>query len=142
MSLTRAFLSSGLPCNENGNFLPQGSPPLPYSDKASDDWTPFNNRSEFELADLLYMHVQMSGGNINKLMDIFTAYLHKYNGQPPFSSHAELYGIIDSLQVGNIGWESFGVKYSSDRINCPAPWMDNIYNIWMRDPEIAITQIL
>lgn len=107
-----------------------------------DNWTPFNDCSEFELADLLYTHVQMSGGNINKLLDIFAAYLCKYDGWPPYSSCAELYSVIDSLQVSAIGWESFGVRYSGERTDHPALWMNDVYDVWMRDPEVTITQIL
>ena len=80
-----------------------------------DYWTPFNDHSEFELTDLLYIHVQMLGGNINKLLDIFATYLRKYDGQPTYSSCAELDSVIDSLQVGAIGWESFGIRYSGER---------------------------
>ncbi|KAF8552429.1 hypothetical protein OG21DRAFT_1477771 [Imleria badia] len=133
---------TGLPCDANGEFLPPGSPPPPRPERPSDDWRPFNDCAEFELADLLYTRIQMSAGNINQLLDIFAACLHKHGGQSPFSGCAELYNAIDSLQVGDIGWESFGVAYSGDRTDCPAPWMDNVYDVWMRDPETAITEIV
>ena len=46
------------------------------------------------------------------------------------------------MQVGDIGWESFGVVYSGDRTDCPAPWMDDVYDVWMRDPEAVIAEIV
>lgn len=134
--------SVGCPCDANGNLLPDDSPPLLYSEKASDDWSPYNDRSEFELADLLYTQIQLSGHHVNKLFDIFTAYLHKYDGVPPFSSCTELYNIIDNTKVGDISWENFGVKYSGERPDVPVPWMDDIYDVWMRDPETAVAQII
>lgn len=136
------FACAGLPCDVNGEFLPHGSPPLPYTERAPDDWSPFNDRAGFEFADLLYTQIQMSAGNINRLLDIFTSYLHKHGGHTPFGSCAELYATIDRLQVGDIGWESFGVTYSGNQTDHPAPWMSDVYDIWMRDPETAITQIV
>ena len=84
----------------------------------------------------------MSGSNVNKLLNIFAAYLHKHGGRPPFSSCAELYDIIDSVQVGNIGWECFGVKYSGDQSDHPVPWMQDVYDVWMHDPDSAVLQII
>lgn len=84
----------------------------------------------------------MSAGNVNKLLDIFSAYLQKHADQPPFSTSADLYNTIDSAHVGDIAWECFGVKYCGDRMENPSPWMDDVYDVWMRDPETAITQII
>ena len=84
----------------------------------------------------------MSGSNVNKLLDIFTAYIHKHGGQPPFSSCAELYNLIDSVRVGDIRWESSGVTYSGDQPDSSIPWMDDVYNVWMRDPDSTISQII
>ena len=84
----------------------------------------------------------MSASNINKLLDIFTAYLQKHDDHPPFSSCKELYNVIDNVQVGNISWECFGVKYSGNRPDPPVPWMDDIYNVWMCDSDSAISQII
>lgn len=103
---------------------------------------PFEHRLQFELADLLYTQVQMSAPNVNQLMEIFSVYLHKHGDQPPFGSCADLYDTIDSTQVGDIAWECFGVKYSGDRTENPAPWMDDVYDVWMCDPKCAIMQII
>lgn len=84
----------------------------------------------------------MSSYNVNKLLDIFSAYLHKHGDRPPFSTCAELYRVIDSAQVGDVPWDCFGVKYSGDETDNPAPWMDDVYDVWMRDPESALSQII
>lgn len=84
----------------------------------------------------------MSAANVNKLLDIFSAFLQKHDDQPPFASCAELYNLINSTQVGDITWESFGVKYNGDQTDNPSPWMDDVYDVWMQDPEHAITDIL
>ncbi|KAN0080179.1 hypothetical protein V8E55_009745 [Tylopilus felleus] len=133
---------TGRPCDVVGNVLADGSPPQPYSAKASDDWGPFRDHCEFELADLLYTQIQMSASNVTKLLYIFTVYLQKHGERPPFTSCEELYSVIDDVEVGDISWECFGVKYSGDQPDPPAPWMDDVYDVWMRDPETAISQII
>ena len=108
----------------------------------SDDWGPFRDHCKFELTDLLYTQIQMSASNVTKLLHIFTVYLQKHGERPPFTSCEELYSIIDDVEVGDISWECFGIKYSGDRPDPLAPWMDDVYDVWMRDPETAISQII
>ena len=132
----------GRPCDENGTFLLDNTPPPPYSDKRSDDWTPYANRVEFELTKLLYSQIQMAGTHINKLMDIFSAFLRKHDDRPSFARAAEMYAIIDSIRVGEVKWDSFGIQYTGEKPEVPAPWMDEVYNVWMRDPESCIGQII
>lgn len=88
------------------------------------------------------MQIQVSNSNTNKLLNIFAAYLYKYGSQPLFSNCAELHSVINGLQVGEAAWESFGVRYCGKWTENPAPWMDDVYNIWMCDPKTTITQIL
>lgn len=139
---TLRFQCAGQPCDAEGNFLPPGAPPSPRPEKVSNDWSPFEDRAQFELADLLYTQIQMSAHNVDNLLEIFSAYLHKHGDQPPFGSCDDLYNTIDRIQVGNIAWNSFGVKFCGDRTENPLPWMDDVYDVWMREPESAITHII
>ena len=53
--LILTLLYIGQICNKNGNDIPLGTPPPPReSDKGRDDWTPFNNHIQFEVADFLF----------------------------------------------------------------------------------------
>ncbi|EGO04775.1 hypothetical protein SERLA73DRAFT_68443 [Serpula lacrymans var. lacrymans S7.3] len=45
---------NGQPCTADGVILPPDSPPFPAPEKSPDDWTPYRNRIEFELAELLF----------------------------------------------------------------------------------------
>ena len=45
------------------------------SDRGPHDWSPYNNRVEFELADFLFQQNQMSAGDINSLLNIWAATL-------------------------------------------------------------------
>ncbi|KIJ19451.1 hypothetical protein PAXINDRAFT_7932 [Paxillus involutus ATCC 200175] len=50
---------TGRPCNAEGTFLPDRSSPPSLHNWSKDDWTPYRNRLEFELAHFLYMRNQM-----------------------------------------------------------------------------------
>ena len=53
--LTSTFLFAGEICDESGNDLPPDIPPAPHdSDKGPNDWTPYDNHLQFEVADFLF----------------------------------------------------------------------------------------
>jgi hypothetical protein len=57
-------------CDEDGHNLLLDTPPPPHdSDKGSDDWTPYDNCLQFEVADFLFRRNQMS------MQGISTSYL-------------------------------------------------------------------
>ncbi|KAH9011184.1 hypothetical protein EDB83DRAFT_2234139 [Lactarius deliciosus] len=97
-------------------------------------YSPFSSRAEFELAELLYIHVEMSAGQIDKLMNVFATL---NNGPPPFTGHHEMYSLIDAIKQGEIAWNSFSIAYNGPRpqngLPIP-PWMNDLYEIWFRDP--------
>lgn len=119
------LLFVGQICDSDGNFLPPGTPPA--IDECSNDWYPFHERSQFELAEFLYSQNQMSAGDIDKLM--------RLSKDPPFTDHRNLYRIIDNIEHGDVKWKTVSISYTG-----PAPpglrpsWMDKSYDIWYRDP--------
>ena len=113
-------------------------PPPPYDDHAQDDYSPFQSRAEFELAELLFAEKEMSTGKIDKLLNVLLAL---YDTQPPFTSSQELNALIDSIKQGDVPWNSFSVTYDGARPpdNMPQPpWMDDKYEVWFRDPVTFI----
>ena len=60
----------GLPCDADGNFLPEHAPPPPWEARPPNDFATFNDSAAFELADLLFRRDQMSGTLINELLQI------------------------------------------------------------------------
>lgn len=137
LSLTSA--STGRPCDVNGVYLPPGAPPPPFENLASDDWTPFRNRTEFEAAEFLYKQNQMPAGQIYRLLDLWASTLTKHNDNPPFADHRDLYNVIDSSAFGDVPWQHFTVAYEGERLaDEDKPWMDGEYEVWFRDPrEVA-----
>ncbi|KAJ7491535.1 hypothetical protein B0H11DRAFT_1718811, partial [Mycena galericulata] len=127
-------LLSGTPCDADGHDLPPGSAAPPREERAPDDYSPFASRAEFEFAEFLYTEQEISGKGIDRLAQLLAGL---YPGQdPPFADHKDLYATIDSIQQGDVPWESFSVKYTG-----PIPetgtvpvWMNETYEVWFRSP--------
>ncbi|KIK11762.1 hypothetical protein PISMIDRAFT_122128, partial [Pisolithus microcarpus 441] len=130
------------PCNANGDFLPNGTQPEPHQPKPPDDWSPYNSRLEFELADFIYTHNQMSAANLNILLELWAASLVEAGASPIFSSYKEMYRTIDKTEVGDVEWQSFTVKYTGGVEGDPMPWMHDEYDIWFRDPHKVVQNML
>ena len=136
------FLSTGRPCDKDGNYLPSDAPPeQPRS--AGDDWSPFCNRLEFETADFLFRQNQMSSGDINVLLDLWAASLVEHGGHPPFADHRDLHGTLDAISYGDVPWKSFSTTYSGDLPADDIPtWMTAEYDVWFRDPRLVVQNML
>ena len=125
--------------------------PLLRAQKSPDDWSPYHNRLEFELADFLFTQVEMPAKKIDALLEIWAASLLGLHGEPLFTNHAELYQVIDSTHVGKVQWENFMVWYTcngqdndqdGDMEDDASPWKFDTYDVWYRDPRQVIHNIL
>jgi hypothetical protein len=99
------------------------------------DWTPFNNRLEFEAAEFLFKRAKMSAANIDILCTLWAASLYEFDADPPFSGHCDLYSSINAIPVGGVPWQSAAFIYDGprpDSVEIPK-WMENEYEIWFRD---------
>jgi Plavaka transposase len=139
-----SFLVSGTICDEHGNDIPRDTlPPLRPSDRGPNDWTPYNDRIEFEVADFLYRRNQMSGGDANFIFDVWAASLAAHNGTPPFANHTEMYETIDSTPIGDVPWESFALEYNGVQPDNDIPsWMTKEYDAWFRNPRDLVHNII
>ncbi|KAG1871596.1 hypothetical protein F4604DRAFT_1881075 [Suillus subluteus] len=100
-------------CDDQGNSIPLDAPPPPHpSDRGSDDWTPYNDRVKFEVADFLYRRNQMSAGNINFVFNLWAASLAAHGDTPPFTNHTDMYDTINSTPLGGVPWQSFSSQYN------------------------------
>ena len=134
--ITDSYL--GLPCDAQGNFLPEGAPPPPWEERADDDFATFKDAAAFELADLLFRRDQMSGTHINDLLQIWATTLSQ-DQDPPFASKNEMYNAIDDLDLGGAPWKCFTVKYNGEiKDGDVTPWKHKSFEVWYRDPRTTM----
>ncbi|KAG1717847.1 uncharacterized protein EDB91DRAFT_1241042 [Suillus paluster] len=135
----------GRPCDKHGNFLPDGTPPLPAEPRSCNDWTPLRNCVEFETAEFLYIQNQMSANQADRLLNLWATTLLKHGDSPPFADHCDLYATINSIPLGGGGvkWQGLSCTYSDEKPdgNYP-PWMDGSYDVWYRDPQEVVCNML
>lgn len=63
--------------------------------------------------------------------------------KPP--DHKQLYAAIDEIQLGDVKWESFDVRYTGERPLVDSdvpPWMKDNYTVYFRDPREVVRNIL
>jgi hypothetical protein len=68
--LAITYTYTAVPCDVDGNFLPEGSLP-PVRENNKGDWSPYEDSIQFQVANFLYWKVEMSGPDINFLMDLW-----------------------------------------------------------------------
>jgi Plavaka transposase len=111
--------------------------------RTPDDWTPFNDRIEFEFADFIYHRNQMSAPDIDALLDIWAAKMFKYDDHPPFANHRDLYHTLDSTLLADVCWQNFTAQYQGDKPDdVVPPWMDATYEVWYRDPLTVVRELI
>ena len=76
-----------------------------------DYWTPYQNRLEFETAQLLFADAQMSADQIDRLLHLWGWSLAPHQDTPPFADHKDLYDTVDATPIGDAPWKSFGLGY-------------------------------
>jgi Plavaka transposase len=129
----------------DGNINPPGvdiTPP-PTEVKSLTDWSPFESHDQFHLADFLFAKAELGSAKINKLMDIWASTASKYDAAAPFSHSMELQDRIDSIDLGNVAWESFTATYQGNLPNNshPPDWMTMQHEVWFRDPR-SLTKVI
>lgn len=132
-----------MPCDEKGTFLPSGSlPSSRQEERAADDWFPYGDRLEFELADFLFRN--MPKNKTNHLLELLMAMARKNSGgDPPFTTYQELLSKIDAIEVGDVSWQSFQVQYPQDELTHESPaWMRMSFDVHYRDPLEIVKHIL
>ncbi|KIK14425.1 hypothetical protein PISMIDRAFT_117057, partial [Pisolithus microcarpus 441] len=130
-------LTGMLKCDSNGQPIQPNSPPPPVSEKDPDDWGPYGNQLCFETAEFSFQEAEMSASKIDKLLYLWGG--SSNGGQPLFSDHNELYETIDATKLGDVWWDTFGLRYNGEQPtdNVP-PWMDEVYEYWFRDPSTLV----
>ncbi|KAH9040802.1 hypothetical protein EDB85DRAFT_2072152 [Lactarius pseudohatsudake] len=121
------------------------TPPPARSDLPPDDWSPFEDAAQFLLADFLFHKAQMSASNINELFDFWALSVEKHDIAAPYDSHRTLYATIDTIQDSDAPWQCLSVNAASDNSDIleHAPsWKREEYEVWYRDPDVVIRNLL
>ncbi|KAJ3990642.1 hypothetical protein F5050DRAFT_1555875, partial [Lentinula boryana] len=138
-------------CDEDGLPLPDGTPPTNPSSNRNNAWTPFNGEAEFRIADLLFRKEEMSRGNTDELLDIWRLYqmqlvqktqTEDQTSQAPFIDHTDMFQTIDEIQAGSAPWKCFQTVVDDDLPANAPEWQKTSYQVWYRDPDTVITNIL
>lgn len=132
---------TGAPCDANGITLPPNAAPPPLEEKPADNFYPYRNRAEFEMADFLFRKEQMSASKIDELLKLQSAY---FGLESPFVDHKDMYSVIDATEVGSKTWQCFTVSYTGELPqDQPVPsWMKTEYEVWFRDPDEILSEQL
>lgn len=131
-----------LPCDSEGNFLPLGTPPPPQAMALQGDWTPFDSEVQFTLAKLLYRRAEVSAANIDTLLDIWARSSAEANKPAPFETHEHMHATIDASLLGDVPWQCLVTGFSGDVDSRSPEWMRTSYEVWYRDPDTVITNML
>ncbi len=131
-----------LPCDSEGNFLLPGAPPLLRPQALPGDWTPFESEVQFKLAELLYSRAEVSAANIDNLLEIWAQSSAEASRSAPFESHEHMHATIDASVHSDVPWQCLVADFSGNT-DGPAPeWMRTSYEVWYRDPDTVITNML
>jgi hypothetical protein len=106
------------------------------------DWTPFDTKAQFEIVDLLYHHAEVSASNIDSLFEIWARSVHEFDAFGPFKDHNDMYITINSSVLGDVSWQCMVMKVPKDVDEHMASWMWTSYEVWYRDPEIMVSNML
>lgn len=107
-----------------------------------DDWSPYSNRLQFQVADFLFRKNQMSKGQIDELMRIWGD--SGSGSPPPFVDADHLYRTIDATELGHVPWQSFTITYSGPlpEDSEPEKWMLDSYEVHFQDPREVVRDML
>ncbi|KAJ7144655.1 hypothetical protein C8R44DRAFT_916737 [Mycena epipterygia] len=72
-----------------------------------DDWSPYEDSVQFNIADFLFRKVQMSSKNIDYLLEQWALSLAKHEDLGPFQNYQHLYETIDATKLGDAPWQHF-----------------------------------
>ena len=85
---------------------------------------PYKSHLQFEVADFLYHHNQMSAGGIDFVLQLWVASLAIHGDEPPFLNARHMYDTINSTPLGDVPWESVSLQYNGAQPTENVPsWM-------------------
>ena len=108
--------------------------------RPQEDWAPFDDKVQFELADFLFRNAELSASKVDTLLDLWTQSLSEFDAPGPMKDHRELHTLIDSSMLGDVPWQCMVTTFDKD--SNALPWTQMTYEVWYRNPEIVVSNML
>ncbi|KAF9778110.1 hypothetical protein BJ322DRAFT_1014885 [Thelephora terrestris] len=136
--------ATGQRCDRHGASIPQNAPPEVPTIKVDTDWSPFESRAGFELAEFAFADAELSRRKIDKLLELWAATLVRHGDSPPIVNQRDLHRQIDAIELGDVRWENTCLKYEGPCPNTTRPpeWKTAHYDVWHRNPREVIKNML
>lgn len=84
----------------------------------------------------------MSAGAIDELMELWAMSAGERGDFSPFDSFEHMYASIDATKAGDAPWNCFSTTYTGPLSADTPNWQLADYEVWYRDPDIVIANIL
>lgn len=116
--------------------------PPQHREQNREDWTPFTNQVQFELADLVYRRAELSAPSTDTLLMLWANSMAGLDASAPFKSHNDLHSTIDKSALGDVPWECLMTRIPED-VNVSDPsWMRKSYEVWYCNPDAVVSAML
>jgi hypothetical protein len=109
--------------------LPLGASPPARDTPQPGDWTPFDSKAQFEIANLLYHRAEASASNIDSLFEIWARSVHEFDALAPFKDHNDMYLTINSSVLRDVPWQCMVTNVPKDVDERVASWMCTSYKV-------------
>ncbi|KAJ3474086.1 hypothetical protein NLI96_g12658 [Meripilus lineatus] len=122
------------PCDCDGHFLDEGTPPPPRPIPPQNDWSPFENRPAFQFAEFAFEKCHTSAQDINELLRMWQAYnILKGDDSTMYDSLNDVLSTIDNIPLGDLPWSSFNVRYTGPIDEDSPSWKRHVYTVHTRN---------
>lgn len=66
----------------------------------------------------------------------------KHDDLGPFASYDHMYATIDATRLGDAPWKCLSTGFRGDISGNPPTWKLDEYEVWYRDPDVVIRNML
>ena len=84
----------------------------------------------------------MPAGQINDLLEIIVAMNVMTGGEGPFTTHKDLYNMINATNLGDALWNHFNLNYQGEQSANSPSWQVEDFTVWFRDPLTIVHNLL
>ena len=79
---------------------------------------------------------------IDDLLEIIMAMNPMTGGEGPFTTHKDLYNMIDATNLGDTPWNHFNLNYQGGQSANSPSWQVEDFTVWFCDPLTVVHNLL